>query len=100
MGDAYYEMDLKGTYTFANDTACKLFGYRQNELIGMSYRDILTPQIANYMKEVYSRIYLSGKPELLIDYEITDKDGTIKTHQMSATLMRDAAGKPNGFRAL
>ncbi len=100
MGDAYYETDLKGTYTFVNDTACKLFGYRQNELIGMSYRDILTPQIARYMKEVYSRIYLSGKPELLIDYEIIDKDGTVRIHQMSATLMRDAVGKPNGFRAL
>src|SRR4030043_1252321 len=100
MGDAYYEMDLKGTYTFVNDTACKLYGYRQNELIGMSYRDILTPQVANYMKEVYSRIYQSGKPELLIDYEIIDKNGTVKIHQMSAALKRDAVGKPTGFRAL
>jgi PAS domain S-box-containing protein len=100
MGDAYYELDLRGTYTFVNDTAYKIFGYRQNELIGMSYRDILTPQIAHNMQEAFSKIYNSGKPELLIDYEIIDKDGTVKIHRMNAALMRDAAGKPNGFRAL
>jgi two-component system, cell cycle sensor histidine kinase and response regulator CckA len=100
MGDAYYELDLRGTYTFVNDTAYKIFGYRQNELIGMSYRDILTPQVAHNMQEAFSKIYHSGKPELLIDYEIIDKDGTVKIHRMNAALMRDTAGKPNGFRAL
>lgn len=100
MDEAYIEDDLSGTITFANNTACKLLGYSSDELIGLSYRDYLTPAAAQSMREVYHRIYQTGKPELLVDYEIIRQDGTVKTYQFNAAPMLDEEGKINGFRVL
>jgi PAS domain S-box-containing protein len=38
IGEAYLEYDLSGKITFTNNAACKLFGYEQNELIGVNYQ--------------------------------------------------------------
>ena len=56
--------------------------------------------MAEYLKEVYTRIFKTGMPELLMDYEVVRKDGSARTHQLSVMLMRDASGKPTGFRNL
>ncbi|MFC1533709.1 PAS domain S-box protein [Thermodesulfobacteriota bacterium] len=32
--DGYYEVDIAGSFTFFNDSLCKILGYSKKELIG------------------------------------------------------------------
>jgi PAS domain S-box-containing protein len=100
MEEGYFEDDLKGTLTFINDAGCRLMGYDRDELIGMTYRNYSSPETARHMYEVYHRIFESGNPEFMMDYEIIRKDGSVRTHQANAALLRDHAGEPKGFRIL
>jgi len=98
--EGYLENDLKGNVTFANDMACHLMGYEKNQLIGMNYRNYLAPAVAGYFRDIFHKIYITGKPELLVDYDLQRRDGTVKTYQMNAALMYDESEKPCGFRIL
>jgi PAS domain S-box-containing protein len=98
--EGYLENDLKGNVIFANDMACRLIGYEKEQLIGKNYRDYLTPNVADHMRQLFHHIYVTGKPQLLVDYDLVRRDGTVKNYQMNAALMRDGAGHPCGFRIL
>ena len=100
MGEGYAEYDLKGNVIFVNDASCKLSGYERDEMIGLNYRNYHNPPVAKYLKEVFHQIYLTGKPEFLVEDEVVRKDGSVRYCQMNVVLMRDALGEPQGFRML
>jgi two-component system cell cycle sensor histidine kinase/response regulator CckA len=97
MDEGFFEVDLKGNYTFCNDALCRMVGYEREELIGLNYRNLLTHETISRVKKVFRRIYDTGKPELLVDNEVIHKDGTIRTHQTNVALIRDSSGRPAGF---
>ena len=41
MQDGYYECNLYGEIAFLNKTACDIFGYDRNDLIGLKYRKFM-----------------------------------------------------------
>jgi len=98
--EGYLENDLNGNVTFANDMACCLMGFENNQLIGKNYRDYLTPDVADHMRGIFQEIYKTGRPQLLVDYDLVHQNGAVKTYQMNAALMHDHTGKPCGFRIL
>jgi PAS domain S-box-containing protein len=100
MHEGLFEHDLKGNYTYVNDAGCKLQGYQSDELIGVNYWSLFPHETVQFFFEVYHRIYESGKPELLMDYEVKFKDGSIRIHQANVELIRDSSGQPMGFRTL
>ncbi|MCK4534366.1 MAG: PAS domain S-box protein, partial [Syntrophobacterales bacterium] len=79
---------------------CRMFGYSRDELIGMNNREYTTPETSRRMYEIFSKIYLTGKPADITDYEVIIKDGSIKSNELTASLMRDQSGKPVGFRGI
>ncbi len=100
MEEGLYENDLRGNYTFVNRTACKQLERPPEELLGKNYRDITSPKMATKLYEVFHRIYVTGKPELLFTYDVPCSTGEIRTYQMNATLIRNASGEITGFRNL
>ncbi len=98
--EGYIENDLTGRITFANETACRLMGYERKRLIGMHYREYLSANVAEHMHEVFQRVYITSKPELLVDYDLVRPDGTIKSYQMNVALRYDALGNACGFGVL
>jgi two-component system, cell cycle sensor histidine kinase and response regulator CckA len=98
--EGYVENDLKGKVMFLNEAACRMVGYDHDEMIGMHYRQYSTPETAQQMFEVFHRIYETGIPERMIDYEVIRKDRSVRIHEMSAALLRGPSGNPVGFRAL
>jgi len=98
--EGYFEVDLAGNMTFFNDSLCKITGFLPGELMGMNNREYTTPQTAKMMYQVFNKIYRTGKPERIMDYEIITKNGSTRVLEMSASLMRDSTGQPVGFRGV
>ncbi len=100
MDEGYLEENLTGRIIFVNDAACRLIGYPREKLVGMHYREYLTPAVAETMKAVFQRVYRTGSPEKLVDYDLVRKDGSVITYELNAALKHDASGKPCGFLVL
>ena len=98
MVEGYFELDLAGNYTFANDAECKISGYSREELIGMNNRQYQDEENANKAYQVFSRIYKTGKTVKSLEAEVIKKDGAKGFIEISVSLKRDAEGKPIGFQ--
>ncbi|MGO9147148.1 MAG: PAS domain S-box protein [Desulfomonilia bacterium] len=100
MEEAYIEIDLKGNFTFFNQAACRMMGYSPEDLLGLNYRSYTSPETSKHIFEIFNRVYQTGKPELMVDYQIIHKDGSLRDHELSVGLVSDASGNPVGFHAL
>ena len=98
--EGYYETDLTGTFTFLNDSMCRIFGYPREELMGMNDRQYLDKETAKRMFQVYNKVYRTGEPGRECDYRIIRKDGTKEYIEASISLKKDPSGKPMGFRGI
>ncbi|HRS84012.1 MAG TPA: PAS domain S-box protein, partial [Smithellaceae bacterium] len=98
MVEGYFELDLAGNYTFANDAECKIAGCSREELIGMNNRQYQDEENAQKTYQVFNRIYKTGQTVKSLEVEIIRKDGTKGFNEISVSLKRDAEGRPIGFR--
>jgi two-component system cell cycle sensor histidine kinase/response regulator CckA len=96
----YYEIDLRGDFTFFNDAACNIIGYTREELRGKNNRDYTTPETAERLYRIFSSVYRTGEKKKIYDYEVICKDGSRRVLDISVTLKRDERGIPDGFRGL
>jgi PAS domain S-box-containing protein len=98
--DGYYEVDIAGTHTFVNRAICRMFGYSEDELLGMNYKEYMEPETAARVFEIFNRVYESGEPVNSFDYEVLDRDGERRFIQTSITLLKSEEGHPVGFRGV
>jgi len=98
--DGYMEMDLAGNYIFMNDVVCGHLQYRQEELTGQNYGKFLTQESAQTTLRAFSEVYKTGIPLKSFEMEGLRKDGTTGFYDLSVSLMKDARGKPIGFRSI
>ncbi|MEA3223790.1 MAG: PAS domain-containing protein, partial [Thermodesulfobacteriota bacterium] len=98
--EGYYEVDLKGNFTFFNDSLCKISGYSRDELLGMNNQDYTTPETAKRIYRIFNEIYQTENPAKIVDYEIIKKDGSIRVIEISVSLMKDPSGRLMGFRGV
>ncbi|MBW1908477.1 MAG: PAS domain S-box protein [Deltaproteobacteria bacterium] len=98
--DGYYEVDIAGNFTFFNDSMCKILGYTKDELIGMNNRKYTDEENAKKVYQVFNKIYTTGKPDNGFDWELITKEGTKKYVEATASLIKDAKGRPIGFRGI
>ncbi len=96
--DGYFEVDLAGNYTFVNDSICRQMRYSREELIGMNNRQFQEEKNAEKTYRFFAGIYNTGKPVRAFEMEVIRKDGTRQISEVSISLIRDAEGKPIGFR--
>jgi len=100
MLEGYFEVDLTGNFTFFNKAVSKFFGCSGDELRGLNYRNFTSPEGATRFYQVFGEVYRTGNPAEIDDYEIIKKDGSIGIAEFSVSLLRNAAGKPIGFRGV
>jgi PAS domain S-box-containing protein len=98
--EGYFEHDLAGIFYFANQSACKMLGCSMEQLIGQSYKRFVSEETAQNMFSVYNRIYLTGKPETLMDFEILPLTGGRLQIELNVTLIVDEKGTPTGYRVM
>jgi diguanylate cyclase (GGDEF)-like protein/PAS domain S-box-containing protein len=98
--DGYYELDLKGRFTFFNEACRKIFGYSREELIGMDDRQYVDRDTAEKLNRLALKVYQTGQPEKGSALEVIRKDGFKRHIEVSVSLMKDISGKPVGFRGI
>jgi PAS domain S-box-containing protein len=100
MADGYFEVDLSGHFTFVNDAECRNLGYSREEMLGMHSRQYLVKERRGEVYELFEKIYNTGIPVKSYDLELLKKDGTRSYQAISPSLIRNAEGKPVGFRGI
>lgn len=101
MEEGYHEADLDGNFTFFNRSFREIMGYPQQELLGMNYRQCAVDEESRKkVRDAHNRVFRTGKPIKSFTWEIRRKDGTVRTVELSASLMRDGDGQPTGFRSV
>lgn len=97
MEEPYFERDLEGHYTFANDAMCAVAGYPREELVGMHFSMILPPEEQEKVMAIQKNVYETGKAGRTPLYRIIRKDGSIRYVETSVTLLRDESGAVSGY---
>jgi PAS domain S-box-containing protein len=100
IADIYYEVDLEGNLTFFNDPLCKMLGYSREELMGMNNRQFMTEKTAKRVYVTFNKVYQTGEPSKTYDWEAIMKDGSKRYVELSVSLIKDADGRPTGFRGI
>jgi PAS domain S-box-containing protein len=100
IGEGYFELDLRGNLTFFNPALCRITGLTAEELTGLNYRAYTTPETAERMLHVFGRIYQTGRPSGVQDFEILMRDGRRIVIDLTASPMVGPEGSVIGFRGL
>lgn len=98
--DGYFETDLDGHFTFFNESLREIHGYPKEELLGMENRQFANKEDAKKLFKTFVEIYRTGKAGSIFDYEVIRKDGTKRQVEVFASLKKDSAGNPAGFRGI
>lgn len=99
--DGYHEVDLAGHFTFFNESFRRILDYPAGELLGMHYREYAADEEnARKVFQAYKRVYRTGEPLQRFEWDVIRKDGSRRSVEVSASLIRDASGEPAGFRGI
>jgi PAS domain S-box-containing protein len=98
--DGYYELDLKGNFTFFNPTLSKYLGYSEEELLGMNGRQLMSEEMFKKSNMAFEEVYKTGKPSFGSDWEVLTKNGETRYFEASVSLLRNSKGEPVGFRCI
>ncbi len=100
-GDGYFECDLAGKVTFANDAMLRLLGCSREEVTGLSYRAFApTEEEARDVFQSYNRIYRTGEPLINFPSRIVRGDGSHGFGETSAFPITNDRGEIVGFRGV
>ncbi len=98
--DGYYEVDIKGNFTFFNDSMCKILGYTRDELLGMNNRRYTDKENAKKVFKTFNLVYRTGEPSKALDWGLIKKDGSRCSIETSISLIKDSKGESVGFRGV
>jgi len=98
--EGYFEVDLKGNFTFCNDSMFKITGYSKEELLGINYRVYTDEENAKKVYQAFNKVYTTGEPSKGLDWPFIKKDGTKKYVESSIILQKNLSGKPTGFKGM
>ena len=98
--EGYFEVDLKGNFTFCNDSMSRIIGYSKEELLGMNYRVFEDEETTKIVYQEFNKVYKTGEPAKGFDHPYIRKDGTKTYVETSIILQKDSSGKPTGFKGM
>jgi len=98
--DGYYEVDVKGTFTFCNDSLCKILGYPKDECIGINIRNSVDEENTRKVFDTFNTVHQTGQPSEALDLTLIRQDGSERYVEASVSLFKDTLGNQIGFRGI
>lgn len=98
--EAYYEVDIKGNFTFFNHQMCRMLGYSKKEMMGMNNRNYLDDLNAKLVYQTFNHVFQTEEPSNGFDWKLTRKDKSEIWVNTSASLIKDKEGNKIGFRGI
>ncbi|MFX0002372.1 MAG: PAS domain S-box protein [Candidatus Hodarchaeota archaeon] len=95
--EGYFEVDLKGNFTFFNKSLQKLTGYSREELFGLNYKYIVDEKNKAKVFEGFNTVFNTGEPITDLEYQFKNKAGQKVIGETSIYLKYDSKGKKIGF---
>ena len=98
--EAYYEVDLKGNFTYANTALYALQGPDAESLLGKNFRRFSSTALAQRVIEIAYNVYCTATSARISDFQWIGPDGQSKVIDLSIALVSDDCGEPKGFRGI
>jgi PAS domain S-box-containing protein len=96
--EGYFELDLEGKFTFVNQALCNSLGYTSEELLGMSYKNLMDEQTIKKAVKAFNGVYRKNQEKKHFQYEIITKSGEILYGETNINLVYNSEGEIIGFR--
>jgi len=96
--EGYFEVDLKGNFTFFNKALCDYLGYSSDELQNMNFTKLYSTETASEIFHVYNDLYLKGKGFKLFEAEFLQKNGDKSFHESSIYLRYNPNSEIVGYK--
>ena len=100
MEEWYFEIDLKGNFTFFNDILADALGLSRDELIGKNYREFIKKEDSTSISGLFHQIFKTGRSTRNFSYEFTRKNASVASIEFSFFPKRNKAGRIVGFRGV
>ncbi len=91
--------DLKGKFTYVNDSLCKMIGYSKDELIGKTFTDFLHPGDKKKIMQIFLNAFKNPRKHVELDFRVIHKKGH-EVYMNSSPTVFIHNGKVLGFSAI
>ena len=95
-----WEVDAKGVYTYVGPQVRELLGYSPEEMLGKRPYDLMPPDEAERVAEVFNAPIAARKPLMGIVNRNLHKDGHTVVLETTGTPILDRAGRLRGYRGI
>jgi len=95
--EAYFEVDLKGNFTFMNKSFTQMTGYSSDEMIGNNYSLVMNNENKNKVFKIFNTVYAWGLPQEAFQFEVIKKGDKRIIVETSVYLSIDSSGRKTGF---
>ncbi|MFX1455614.1 MAG: PAS domain S-box protein, partial [Promethearchaeota archaeon] len=97
INEGYYEVDLKGNFTFVSDALCKFIGYRKEELFGQNYEIVTEKSMSKTVFKTFNKVFTTETQKNLFQFQVVKKNGENAFFETSVYLKFDTNGRKIGF---
>ena len=98
--DGYFEVDITGSFTFFNDSMCRILGYSRDEMLGINNRKYMNLDTAKDVFRVFNEVFRTKKARRSFDWELISKDKNKIFVSTSVTPVFDNKENVVGFRGI
>jgi len=95
--EGYYEVDLKGNFTFVNKALSRFIGYSQEEMIGQSYKKITDRTKRKLVFKTFNKVFKTEVQQNIIQLQVVKRNGEKVFLETSIYLKYDSENKKIGF---
>jgi len=95
--EGYYEVDLKGNFTYVNDALCKFLGYTREELLKENYILVTDEQTHNLVFKTFNKVFRTEIQQNIFQFPVIRKNGEKAFFETSVYLKYNPKGRKRGF---
>ena len=95
--EGYYEVDLKGNFTFFNSALSNLLKYSPNELMGMNFKKIMNEENRKLTFKTFNNTYVTGLEQQEFQNDLITKNDEKIYVETSIYLRYGSDGRKIGF---